>query len=493
MSVAVLENVGAVGRLEVPETPDGGIVVFVGKQGTGKTTAISAIDALISGKKPNGITTKDGELFGKVEGWGAKLTLGDRVRRTGEIEVTSIEGRIDPGLLVNPGIKDPAIADEHRIKALVSLAAVKPDLSLFHDAFGSKELFDAVVKPSSIQTGDLVAMSGALKRDADAAALASEREADELAGRAKAKFEKPEGIDESASCDENELALAYDEAVMAVSRLQATKEANDQIREDAEVATERLQEIGDSGSKEEAQKHLADSLLKFENDAQSVKELEVSLRKAKERCGLAEAVWKAARKQLEAAEQSDKQRQTLLDLIDRAKNCRVIDKAEIEAALVVKDEARAAVQKGQRVRDYLANKADGERLSKQSIAARQKADRLRKAAAATQDVLSAAVQKAGIPELRVDNGRLVTRTKRGKTLFADLSEGERWRIAIDIAIRQVGRGGIFAVNQVAFDSIDIHNRRAINEQVRAAGVTIITAETLQDDQSNGEIGVRIYE
>jgi len=36
-------------------------------------------------------------------------------------------------------------------------------------------------------------------------------------------------------------------------------------------------------------------------------------------------------------------------------------------------------------------------------------------------------------------------------------------------------------------------RFAINQQVKAAGVTIITAETLQDDQSNGEIGVRIYE
>jgi hypothetical protein len=116
---------------------------------------------------------------------------------------------------------------------------------------------------------------------------------------------------------------------------------------------------------------------------------------------------------------------------------------------------------------------------KESLTHRAHAATLREAAKATDDVLADAIQ---CPVLRVEAGRLVTTTTRGRTLFAELSEGERWRIALDIAADQVGDGGIITVPQDAWEGLDASNRMAVAEHARRRLVTILTAEA----QRNGE-------
>ena len=486
MAAAVIENIGAIGRIEVPETPHGGIVVFTGRNGAGKTTAVKAVDALLSGGKKAALETRDNESFGFVDGYGAKVTIGRKTHRSGEVAVTSLESRIDPAKLVDPGIIDPEVADQHRIRALVALAGVKPDLSLFHEVFCSQELFAATVKATSLaKSDDLVALASAIKRDAEAAARAAESEADDLAGRAKAKFDKSADLDETAPHDKAALQAAYDESIRRLASLETEQISNDRLRADGEAAAEQLQEADEFLSVEAATKELEAAKAAQDKAIRVLRAAEVAKQKA-------DSELQAATRNLAQAESAAKQRAALVGMIEAAKAARVITDEEIAAAKAAKDAAQAAVETGQRVRDYLKAKADGKLLANQSIAARQKADRLRAAADATQDVLSKAVQSAGIPELRVAAGRLVTTTKRGQTLFGELSPGERWRIAIDIAIRQVGERGVFAICQEAWDAVDVHNRRAIDAQVRAAGVTIITAETLQDSDASGDIGVRIY-
>ncbi len=484
MSTATIENVGAIEHLEIPKIDAGGIVVFTGRNGSGKSTAIKAVDALLSGNAKS-LQTRDGQSIGMVEGWGARITVGKKTRRTGEIEVTGLESRIDPSALVDPGIKDPEVSDQHRIKALVSLAGIKPDVSLFYEAFGSKDLFHQTVKAIAVSADDLLTMAGAVKRDAEAAARHFESQADELAFSAKAKFEKPEGVDDNTPSDKAELDKQLEEAVRNLATLESARKAGLKAIDDAIEAENKLSELGPSDSVMECEDVVAakTASLKEANDALAAAQLRVVQ---------AESDLAAAKKQKAWAIENNKTRSALTALIERGKTVYCPPVEDIEKARDAVSAARIAVEFGQRAREYQERKAQAAKIAKESLELRKSADSLRRAAAATSEVLTSAVQKAGIPELRVSGGRLITKTKRGDTLFCELSEGERWRIAIDIAIRHVGPGGVFTIPQVAWESIDGDNRRAINNQVKASKVTVITAESTKAEDYSAGLGVTVW-
>jgi hypothetical protein len=84
--------------------------------------------------------------------------------------------------------------------------------------------------------------------------------------------------------------------------------------------------------------------------------------------------------------------------------------------------------------------------------------------------------------LRVDDGRIVTDTARGQTLYADLSHGERWRLAIDFAIRAVGRRGVLVCPQEAWEGLDPANRESVRQQLEGSGVTLYTAACSDDER-----------
>jgi hypothetical protein len=106
---------------------------------------------------------------------------------------------------------------------------------------------------------------------------------------------------------------------------------------------------------------------------------------------------------------------------------------------------------------------------------------LREAAKGTDEVLSEVVAKTGSP-LRVEAGRLVLATSRGKkTLFAELSDGERWKLALDIAIDAVGNRGYLMIPQWAWGELQPANRRAIAEHLRKRGAVAYTAEAADVD------------
>lgn len=483
-ATATIENVGAIEHIEVPKIEGGGIVVFTGRNGSGKSTAIKAVDALLSGNAKS-LQTRDGEPIGFVEGWGAKITVGKRTRRTGEIEVTALESKIDPSSLVDPGIKDQEVADQHRIKALVSLAGIKPDVSLFYEAFGTKELFDSTVKASAISAEDLLSMAGAVKRDAESAARTHESKAEELAFSAKAKFEKPEGVDDNTPSDKHKLDADLETAVRNLALLESTRAAALQTIADALEAEDKLADLGQADSVMDCDEEIV-------NRTKSLKDANDALANAQLLVVQAEADLATAKRKKAWAIDNNKTRSALSALIERGKSVTCPDTDSIDKARAVVSAAREAVALGQRAREYAARKKDAEEIATKSLELRKLADSLRRAAAATSEVLTVAVQKAGIPELRVAAGRLVTKTRRGETLFCELSEGERWRIAIDLAIRHVGPGGVFTIPQIAWESVDGDNRRAINNQVKASKVTVITAEATKVEDYSAGLGVTVW-
>jgi hypothetical protein len=77
--------------------------------------------------------------------------------------------------------------------------------------------------------------------------------------------------------------------------------------------------------------------------------------------------------------------------------------------------------------------------------------------------------------IRIEDGRLVVTTTRGRTLFGELSHGERWRLALEFAIGAVGRGGVLVCPQEAWEGLDPGNREMVAELLTGSGVVMFTA------------------
>ncbi len=75
----VIENIGPIERLEFAPKP-GTITVFRGRNGAGKSTALNAINGIaLNGSQR--LTSRDGTVGGKVEGFGATLKIARKLQQ----------------------------------------------------------------------------------------------------------------------------------------------------------------------------------------------------------------------------------------------------------------------------------------------------------------------------------------------------------------------------------------------------------------------------
>ena len=108
--------------------------------------------------------------------------------------------------------------------------------------------------------------------------------------------------------------------------------------------------------------------------------------------------------------------------------------------------------------------------------ARSASKAIRNAAKGTDDVLSSLIPQG---PLRVEDGRLVVSSDRSESeLFAELSDGERWTIAIDLAANQLDADGLLVIPQPAYEGLTESIREMINSHAKERKVTIITAEAV---------------
>lgn len=479
--VISIENVGPIAKVVLPYPEDGGVVVLRGRNGMGKTTALEAIESAVTGKGK--LDPRDGTLKGSVDAFGVRLTASRGTTRKGELEVHTLEGKLDISTLVDPGLKDADAADARRVRALVSLTQTKPDPTLFHDLVGGSKRFYELVSPASVTGDDLVAIAERVKRDIEKAAREQETKAENLRGSATALGTVPDGLDLSAECDSAKLQAALERAIgnqaateEAVRSHQSVSGLVQQAREQLDTEAARTVEDRHAAAEEAyyaAVNALEEACELVEKVRAQLREVEADHKAAQDAKVAAHGVWKAV-------ESERDQLATIRDAADKiVPRCPSIDQQEAAAQAVT--EAREAVERGALIRQALKQKAEAEDVALKSQAHAIEAEKLRQAAKGVDGVLSDVVAASGV-ELRVQDGRLVLDTKRGETYFADLSHGERWKIALDIAIRAVGRGGVLVIPQEAWEGLDPVNRQAIAKQLAGSGVVLYTAEATEDDE-----------
>lgn len=482
-----VENLGPISALEFALSSPG-VTVLVAPNGSGKTILLEAVQAAAIGKGK--LPLRDRTRRGKVEAFGATITIGGTCRHTGAFEVTNLEGRFDLAGLVDPQIKSPPLADKARIKALVSLTGVAASVDLFrnHEAFADS--FGKVVKATSVETDDLIEMAAKIKDDYDGAARGQEDAAERETGHATALI-PPQDLDLQDDSDPKILQAAYDEARDELTRLNSQAESAGKMKASHDQATAMLEGL----SIDELQADLAEchnSVLKADQTVQennlAIAELvrQIDELKVRNRELQSESVTTTARiatigRQLEIVAQA----QAVL----ASASIEQPTADEIQSAKDAVEFARSAVERGTLIRQAIKDQDKAQSHRKAASAARAMALKYRDAGKATDEVLSSCIK---CPQLRVESdgksARLVTDTERGPSIpYHDLSDGEKWTIAIDVGADQVGEGGLLVISQIGWEGIDGANRQAIHHHAVSRGVYILTAEASSDPEAAHEI------
>jgi len=458
-----IENVGPIEKLSIP-LPEAGVIVLRGRNGVGKSHALAAVDSLISGRgKP---PCRDGAEKGLVEGFGARLTIGRSQRRTGEAEVVTLEGKLDISQLVQPPIKDEEAADRQRIKALVQLSGQSADLNAFAKILPPGMKLDELVPPSE-RSEDPVVLAGQIKRALEAEARMIEKKLQglqvDLAAMEQLITEPPQpGIPEVQEEAIAQAKAAYIEAQKAEAALRVRAEEVKKRRQQAEKAKSVLASL-----QADLEKQNVETLQTQEKElAEQIGKLEKALAVARERLN-------QVQQQLQKARQVQSQVEQLKQVI--AETPEPISQADLEAASQAVEKARQNLERLESLRRNQQLAAQAQQLTEKIRRGEAVAALVRDAARSTDQVLSDMVSQV-TSRLRVEGGRLVCDTDRGVEPFGELSPGERWRIALEVAAQQVGRGGLVTVPQEAWGALDPVNRAEIAQIARQVGVVILTAE-----------------
>lgn len=487
MSHAIeIENCGPIGHLSF-SLDDFGVTTLVAPNACGKSTALQAVQTAARGDGK--LPLKDRTKRGKVEAFGAKITIGGTTRHTGEFECTNLEGRFDIGALIDPKIKSPTAADAARIKALIALTGVKADPTLFktHEAFPD---FDAVVTPDCLETDDLVEMARRIKAKYDQAARMAEGDADREDGHA-GSLASTEELDMTAEFREDVLQGAYDACRDRVTTLRAMAEHHAKAQQDMKAAQDLLSELQEEATypPEGIKEKIDAAATLLDKTKAEVADLERLLANAKQLAKDTEAelnLWMerqaGEQKRLEAVERANR-------IVALCRQSEAPTDDEVAAADRALGAARSAIDYGSRIRQAKRNAARADQHRRLAAEAREKAARLRNAGKATDEVLSGAIS---CERLRVESdgtaARLVTDTGRGTSIpYHDLSDGERGEIAVDIGAAQVGEGGLLVVAQPVWEGLDGANRKRIHEKAAKRRVYVLTAEATEDPEAPKEI------
>lgn len=478
-TVAV-HNVGPIGDFSF-SLADYGVTVLRASNGSGKSILLDAVAKLAAGDKVK-LPLKDGEARGSIEGFGARISVAGQCRHQGEFEVTHLEGRFDLAELVDPGIEDPVKADVRRVKVMVALTGAKADASLFeeHPAFAEV--------PVHILGGDLLESASVLRRDLQQEALQAEREATRLQGEADALNNSASG----AAIVDTDIQVAKSKHELAVQRFHALSErakvqmGQKQSVEDLKNALcEAKQKPKGESSKSLAERgrselvKIGDLTHRLEELQQLMNDCERQIADARREHGHIEQLYQQALEQ-------ENTTAVLESRIEKAtaELAQVVGEEELQKAKAAVEDAYGLIQAAQRSEEAKRqlSVAKAQENAAQECAA--KAEKLRKAAASVDEVLSQAIK---CPALRVEQvdgkARLVTdHPKRGVTPYSELSEGERWRVAIDLGADQVGKGGLLVIPQGAWESLDSFTRPLINAHAKERRVYVLTAEATRDQR-----------
>jgi hypothetical protein len=149
---------------------------------------------------------------------------------------------------------------------------------------------------------------------------------------------------------------------------------------------------------------------------------------------------------------------------------------EVIADLFAKrSQALEAAKQGEVVRRAKETLAKAEALAAKGNATLAEAEAIRTIARSTDQVLEQALVDAGYDTIRVLDGRLCVISERGHEPVSELSTGERWELALDIAARSLPSGGLLSVHQEGWQALDPSLRSRVAGMAKARGLVIVTA------------------
>lgn len=496
-----IENVGPIEQFSF-KLEGYGVTVLSAPNGTGKSILLNTMQhaALGSGKLP----LRDGARRGSVEAFGALISIGATTRYKGEFQITNLESRLPLSMLVDPKMKSPEASDRQRIKALVALTGVKAT----RDLFTSNELFHdfgLVVSDESTATDDLVEMASRVKRDYEAKAREAEKEADREDGHARGLEEASEHVDMSAESDSAQLTQEYDAARDVVTKLDSAMEASANARKGRVEAHEKLRVLKESyvgKSAEDAAHDYADVYGRFELQQKrcdelrnQILQLSEQLEREEEKCEKIERETETARSERQRAFDHNQAMRALEDTITELTNVPPVEDDVYNAAAKRLQDAADARDRGAIIRDARQKIAQAEVHKQRAKLARDAAERMRVAARSVDEVLSDAIQCDRLKvEIWEGQPRLVVEhpVRGPHTPYGELSEGERWKLAIDLGVDRVGEGGLLVIPQDAWESVDAFNRQVIHDHAVERKVHILTAEATRDPAEGRELKAKQF-
>ena len=469
-----INNVQAITHLkfEIPE--GGGVVLLRGKNGCGKSTALQAISEAAGGKK-TGLTARDGTKVGTIEAPGVRLRVARSTIKTGELEFDSIEGRFPLADLVDPGFKDPEACDRTRTKALIQLTGVEPNLDLFQEIEG----FSEASKNISASPEDGLGMAAALKLEVEKLARSAEESAADATSRSKVLWEQSEGLDSTIERDGERLRDASEQAIRDLAEVKRTAQLREEQRKQWLACKSQLDKMATSTLSIES---IEGKINWWETRARETQDeietLKTKLADSKSNLTL----WQNEMKHAQQVEKSQRELRAVVD----AGEPMLIHGRYINEKFVAVETARHNEQAGEVQRKKHIDRATAIRFADDATRHADWGKQYRAGAARIDGILSEQINKLGV-DLAVMDGRLYYDTSRGPTLYHELSDGERWRIALDIAIDVAGANGLLSIPQKSWEALDPANQLAIHEHCKRRGAVIVTAAA-----ADGELRAELF-
>jgi len=467
--------------------------VLRGRNGTGKSHALRAIDATISGQgRP---PTRDGETKGVVAAAGVTLTVARSTRRKGTLEVDTLTGKLDLGDIVDPGLKTAEAADAQRTRALIQVSGIKADPAMFNALVGESEDIRSYVGPEALEDADLLTMAGRVKRSLEAGARTAEKQADQQQTVFETARQACKDVDLDVLDRESETADELETAVKEAATLKEQREQdqrNEERRRAAKAQIERItrkhQEDGAVTTKD-AEGNLNNLKAEMANIVSALNDLHQELERAEASLDIHVEKVAAARAVYDACLRQD-------ELLKEAK-----EMLDFSLGKPVSDEqmngAQGRVNRARQLLDTIAVAAHAKGQLEEANKAREEAERhaaravlLRDAAASVDTVLTEAVGSV-VDWLTISSGRWIVKTDRGPTQFAELSDGERWTYAVDVAVQVLGEGAMTTLNQQAWEGLDTENRATVAQAAHDKGILFVSAEADHGDEV-GELRAELF-
>ena len=487
MGYGMIENIGPIHscRFELPE--DGGVVLFTGANGAGKTHAINAVESAVTGRGSApvsdgadcGTITLDGDTIGDL-----RMRVGKTTRRSGELQVDVLLRGNGYYTAVDPAIKDAESADAARLKAILAAADLDASADLFEGMIGGRECFQSVASTKTREATDPLSMGESLRRDLHAAARGEEAKARDAQTRAQAYREQCRGVDLEQPSDERQLADALEAAIAQRAQVQAQYRARTEAVAAAQEASRRRERLIN-----------ARKIPDLESTMTRQRETHAALEDAAARFAEAQRALDQARAAAEQADRLAEQAQAYEEEIRAADEIleaqlppAVSDEALTDAEAEV-TRAREAISQGSVVRQAHEAREKMRTAAAEADAHTTEADGFRAAAASIDEVYTSLLQGLNTPLLWRDR-RLRVTTTRGCTPVAELSHGERCLLMADVFLAILARGGrmsLLAIPQIAWEGLDPEHQNKLYRLAKARHGLIISGKA-----SSGELRVETF-